>query len=139
MFNAFATELAARTGWSFTLFAGGPDPINGGRINTISYVSILFLIHAIDTLFRVDFGENLAGLEYAKATPNFRDIASTFASFLHNVYSKHHAFSMYHVLTRFQPQKSVPLVPYLFVAVDLSRPLSQKLKPCSFLLFRKYP
>ncbi|KDQ23115.1 hypothetical protein PLEOSDRAFT_1086540 [Pleurotus ostreatus PC15] len=34
-FAAIGQELARRTGWSFTLLAGGPDPINGGRLNSI--------------------------------------------------------------------------------------------------------
>ncbi|KAJ8690403.1 hypothetical protein PTI98_011831 [Pleurotus ostreatus] len=72
-FQAFSQELARRTGWSFTLLAGGPDPENGGRINSIG----------------VHFGENKAGQHFGKATPGFGDMVLTpYANFLNTVYTK---------------------------------------------------
>ncbi|KAF7437526.1 hypothetical protein PC9H_000044 [Pleurotus ostreatus] len=71
-FNAFAQELNSRTGWSFTLFAGGPDPTNGGRINTAAFHSC----------------ENMAGLSFSDATPNFTSkLVTPFATFLRTVYT----------------------------------------------------
>ncbi|KDQ32508.1 hypothetical protein PLEOSDRAFT_1080094 [Pleurotus ostreatus PC15] len=70
-FQAFSQELARRTGWSFTLLAGGPDPENGGRINSIG----------------VHFGENEAGQHFGKATPGFGDTVLTpYANFLNTIY-----------------------------------------------------
>jgi hypothetical protein len=36
--DQFFEELALRTGWVFTILAGGPEPINGGKIRTLGYV-----------------------------------------------------------------------------------------------------
>ncbi|KAF9499187.1 hypothetical protein BDN71DRAFT_1428231 [Pleurotus eryngii] len=72
-FQAFCQELARRTGWSFTLLAGGPDPINGGRVNSIG----------------VHFGENEAGQHFGKATPGFGDTVLTlYANFLNMLYTQ---------------------------------------------------
>lgn len=35
-FDAFSQALGEITGWKFTLLAGGPNPVNGGRIRTIA-------------------------------------------------------------------------------------------------------
>jgi hypothetical protein len=34
MLDQVFEEFESRTGWAFTVIAGGPDPINGGRIRT---------------------------------------------------------------------------------------------------------
>lgn len=34
----FLGELTQKTGWSFSIFGGGPCPEEGGDINTFSYV-----------------------------------------------------------------------------------------------------
>jgi hypothetical protein len=38
--DLFFEELALRTGWVFTVLAGGPEPINGGKIRTLGYVIV---------------------------------------------------------------------------------------------------
>ncbi|KAJ8462779.1 hypothetical protein ONZ45_g17813 [Pleurotus djamor] len=71
-FEAFAQLLGVITGWKFTLLAGGPDPRNGGRINTIA----------------VHYGENHAGATWGVAMPNFKEsIAAPFSAFLNSVYT----------------------------------------------------
>ncbi|KAF4573631.1 hypothetical protein EYR36_008149 [Pleurotus pulmonarius] len=72
-FQAFSQELNRRTGWSFTLLAGGPDPINGGRVNSIG----------------VHFGLDNEGQHFGKATPAFGDTVLTpYATFLNTLYTK---------------------------------------------------
>jgi hypothetical protein len=39
----FFQELAQRTGWIFTVLAGGPKPINGSKIRTLGYVFITII------------------------------------------------------------------------------------------------
>ncbi|KAF4580592.1 hypothetical protein EYR38_003191 [Pleurotus pulmonarius] len=71
-FSGFSQILAELTGWSFTLLAGGPDPRDGGSINTIS----------------VHHGKNHAGLSFGNATPNLKEmIGVPYAMFLHSVYT----------------------------------------------------
>ena len=53
MLDQFFEELALRTGWVFTVLAGGPEPINGGKIRTLGYV-IVSIVDVSD--------ENLRGL-----------------------------------------------------------------------------
>jgi hypothetical protein len=38
--DQFFDELALRTGWVFTVLAGGPEPVNGGNIRTLGYVIV---------------------------------------------------------------------------------------------------
>ncbi|KAG9222040.1 hypothetical protein CCMSSC00406_0008025 [Pleurotus cornucopiae] len=71
-FQAFAFELAARTGWSFTLLAGGPDPSDGGCINTA-------VVH---------FGEDMDGNSYGKSALYPKDHLTPFANFLQTVYTQ---------------------------------------------------
>ncbi|KAF9496306.1 hypothetical protein BDN71DRAFT_1446253 [Pleurotus eryngii] len=71
-FQAFAFELAARTGWSFTLLAGGPDPANGGCINTAA----------------VHFGEDMDGNSYGKSALYPKGHLTPFANFLQTVYTQ---------------------------------------------------
>ncbi|KDQ29896.1 hypothetical protein PLEOSDRAFT_167688 [Pleurotus ostreatus PC15] len=72
-FAAIGQELARRTGWSFTLLAGGPDPINGGRLNSIG----------------IHLGENSAGLSFGKANPHFSNsVLNPYAEFLSTVYTQ---------------------------------------------------
>ncbi|KAF9456589.1 hypothetical protein BDZ94DRAFT_1315014 [Collybia nuda] len=64
-------ELSLRTGWTFSVISGGPDPINGGRIATLAY-------HR---------GKNGLGMSFGKAHPTFEDtILLPFAHFLKGVY-----------------------------------------------------
>ncbi|KAF4563419.1 hypothetical protein AB1N83_010866 [Pleurotus pulmonarius] len=71
-FNAFSQALGEITGWRFTLLAGGPNPVNGGRIRTIA----------------VHHGENHAGLSFGEAMPDARSAMGTaFGSFLRGVYT----------------------------------------------------
>ena len=35
-FQAFAERVGLDSGWSLTLIAGGPDPMNAGRVKTAS-------------------------------------------------------------------------------------------------------
>ncbi|KAJ8507715.1 hypothetical protein ONZ45_g9946 [Pleurotus djamor] len=70
-FKGFAQLLGTITGWKFTLLAGGPDPRNGGRINTIA----------------VHYGQNHAGATWG-AMPNFKEnVAAPFSAFLNSVYT----------------------------------------------------
>ncbi|KAG6810165.1 hypothetical protein H0H92_013029 [Tricholoma furcatifolium] len=63
--------LRQRTGWSFSVLMGGPDPSIRGEINVASF----------------HVGENGAGLEFGKAVANFdRDFMEPYTEFLVGVY-----------------------------------------------------
>ncbi|OCH90155.1 hypothetical protein OBBRIDRAFT_835217 [Obba rivulosa] len=67
-------ELVRRTGWCYTIIAGGPDPGDGGAIRSIS-------MHVGEP------GE--AGDEYGDTNPSFKDdTIKPFLSFLKDVYPK---------------------------------------------------
>ena len=72
MIRDFCTAMEQRTGgWSFSVYAGGPDPANGGAIRTIA-------IHT---------GRDSYDQTFAKATPNHKDtILVPYSTFLHSVY-----------------------------------------------------
>jgi hypothetical protein len=40
LFDQFFEELALQTGWVFTVLAGGPEPVNGGKVRTLGYVIV---------------------------------------------------------------------------------------------------
>ena len=65
--------MADRTGWAFTVLAGGPDMVKEGEILSIG-------IHV---------GQDQYGNSFEKATPNLTDtILKPFSSFLHSVYGE---------------------------------------------------
>ncbi|KAG6809670.1 hypothetical protein H0H92_015235 [Tricholoma furcatifolium] len=64
--------LNARSGWSFSVLMGGPDPANGGDINVASY----------------HIGFNAAGRSFSEASTSFeRDYMAPYTDFLCQVYS----------------------------------------------------
>ncbi|KJA24432.1 hypothetical protein HYPSUDRAFT_200645 [Hypholoma sublateritium FD-334 SS-4] len=66
------SQLNARTGWSFTVSCGGPDPNQNGDITTMS-------IHSCVDMY---------GQSYAKATPDFQQtVLKPFSDYLHTIYS----------------------------------------------------
>ncbi|KAJ8508646.1 hypothetical protein ONZ45_g9098 [Pleurotus djamor] len=72
-FMQWCEQMSLRTGWLFTLLAGGPDPINGGRIGTTA----------------VHHGRNSAGKPFSKSMVDFQgQVIAPFTSFLHTVYSQ---------------------------------------------------
>jgi hypothetical protein len=71
--DAIISELANRTGWSFLVLAGGPDPTNDGKIRTVS----------------LQEGTNQIGQTFAKSHPTFEaDYIKPFHSFLKHSYRK---------------------------------------------------
>lgn len=46
--DSFVSDLAMKTGWAFSVIGGGPDPVNGGRIQTIR-LAPCFPIYRINT------------------------------------------------------------------------------------------
>ncbi|EAU89960.2 hypothetical protein CC1G_05876 [Coprinopsis cinerea okayama7 len=72
IFNGVLSALAKKTGWSFTVLCGGPDPMkNDGEIRTVSYHE----------------GRNVHGLTFNKAHPTFHDTyIKPFSAFLHMIY-----------------------------------------------------
>ena len=72
MIRDFCTAMEQCTGgWSFSVYAGGPDPANGGAIQTIA-------IHT---------GCDSYDQTFAKAIPNHKDtILFPYSTFLHSVY-----------------------------------------------------
>ena len=42
--DQFFEELALRTGWVFTVLAGGPELINGGKIRMLGYITFLTMV-----------------------------------------------------------------------------------------------
>lgn len=67
------SELSKKTGWAFTLLAGGPCPEKKGEIVTRSFHSQV----------------NYQGYSFRKAHPNFAEAyVEPFTAFLHQVYSK---------------------------------------------------
>lgn len=67
----FCEAMADRTGWAFTVLAGGPDMAKDGEIRSVG-------IHV---------GQDQYGNSFGKATPNFTDtILKPFSVFLHSVY-----------------------------------------------------
>ena len=54
--KSFCEEMQMRTGWSFTVLCGGPEPTNNGRIRTIP-------IHVgVDQIFSKAHGDLLNNL-----------------------------------------------------------------------------
>lgn len=37
----FFTDISRKTGWTFPLIGGGPDPVNGGRIRTLRLARVM--------------------------------------------------------------------------------------------------
>jgi len=73
MVKQFLKQMEERTGWSFTVLTGGPDPCQGGEITTKA-------IHSTENLYSQSFG---------KAHPSFtKDYLQPFSDFLHQVYRK---------------------------------------------------
>ncbi|KDQ32428.1 hypothetical protein PLEOSDRAFT_154590 [Pleurotus ostreatus PC15] len=71
-FTAFSQKAGVESGWSFVLIAGGPDPMNGGKINTMGY-------HYGDNIFRQNF------FDY---DPEYKEsFVPAFTSFLHTCYT----------------------------------------------------
>ncbi|KIL60545.1 hypothetical protein M378DRAFT_14099 [Amanita muscaria Koide BX008] len=69
--DALLLDLHKRTGWSFLVLAGGPDPVSG-KIRTLSF----------------NEGQNMAGHTFAKCHPAFEnDYIKPFLSFLKQTYS----------------------------------------------------
>jgi hypothetical protein len=67
----FCEAMSARTGWSFSILAGGPDPATNGTVRTIS-------IHV---------GQDAYGQSFGRAVPNFAETyLKPFSTFLHSVY-----------------------------------------------------
>lgn len=67
----FCEAMSARTGWSFSVLAGGPDPAANGSIRTIG-------IHV---------GQNAYGHSFGRAAPNFPEtFMKPYSTFLHSVY-----------------------------------------------------
>lgn len=74
MIGDFCDAMEKRTGWSFTVLSGGPDPANDGKICTIS-------IHK---------GKDSYGNTFGKALPDFRELVlAPYSKFLHSVYREH--------------------------------------------------
>jgi len=72
--KAFFDEMAKRTGWAFSVLAGGPDPGLNGQIRTIA----------------LHLGEDRYNQMFSVANPNFhKDVLMPYRSFLYNVYGKH--------------------------------------------------
>ncbi|EAU83277.1 hypothetical protein CC1G_12794 [Coprinopsis cinerea okayama7 len=72
IFQGLLSALSKKTGWSFTVLAGGPDPSKpDGGIRTMSFHE----------------GRNEAGLSFLRAHPNFNEAYMVpFSGFLHMVY-----------------------------------------------------
>ena len=65
--------MAARTGWAFTVLAGGPDTAKDGEIRSIG----------------IHIGQDQYGNSFGKSIPNFTDtILKPYSAFLHAVYPK---------------------------------------------------
>ena len=65
--------MAERTGWAFTVLAGGPDSAKEGEIRSVG----------------IHIGQDRYGNSFGKAMPNFTEaILKPFSGFLHSVYSK---------------------------------------------------
>lgn len=81
----FCKSLGARTGLTFMILAGGPDPRHGGELRTMGYHST----------------KNKHGITFGKAYPEYENaILKPFSSFLHQVYSKFFYLSRKnHILT----------------------------------------
>jgi hypothetical protein len=73
--------MSVRTGWSFSVLAGGPDPAANGTIRTID-------IHV---------GLDAYGHSFGKATANFPETyMKPYSTFLHSVYREsYHIFIYY--------------------------------------------
>src|SRR5882757_2673451 len=73
MIGDFFDAMSKRTGWAFTVIAGGPDPALDGRIRTVS----------------VHKGTDVYGHTFGKALPNYQDaLLLPYSKFLHSVYRK---------------------------------------------------
>ena len=73
MLDDFAVQAHKLTGWTFTVIAGGPDPVQEGRIRTIGY----------------HHGKDSVGNAFGVAYPKFRQgVLIPYSAFLHNVFRK---------------------------------------------------
>ncbi|EAU83346.2 hypothetical protein CC1G_12407 [Coprinopsis cinerea okayama7 len=72
IFQGLLPVLARKTGWSFSVICGGPDPMKpDGEIRTRSYHE----------------GRNMAGVGFSKAHPTFQtSYVNPYSAFLHTVY-----------------------------------------------------
>jgi hypothetical protein len=67
----FCEAMSVRTGWSFSVLTGGPDPAANGTIRTIG-------IHV---------GQNTYGHSFGRAMPDFLETyMKPYSTFLHGVY-----------------------------------------------------
>lgn len=48
--RAVLEALHEQSKWSFTVIAGGPDPLNEGNIRTIAYVQPVLMVHSLPLL-----------------------------------------------------------------------------------------
>lgn len=76
--NSVVSELSTRTGWSFLILAGGPEPSNGGKIRTVSMYE----------------GRRSLGHTFAKSHPTFEDdYVKPFTNFLKQAYRELQSFT----------------------------------------------
>lgn len=67
----FSTQINGLTGWTITILAGGPDPVDGGNIRTVGY----------------HLGRDTIGNNFANAYPTYREsILKPYSAFVHNVF-----------------------------------------------------
>lgn len=72
LIKQFLAGLAQRTGWSYTVLGGGPEPANGGKIRTIA----------------VHEGQDKFGQIFSVAYPDFYEkVLTPFNHFMFNIYS----------------------------------------------------
>ncbi|KAJ8515177.1 hypothetical protein ONZ45_g7379 [Pleurotus djamor] len=72
VFEMFSTDFHRMTGWTCTLIAGGPDPSNGGAINTLGF----------------HYGKNSSGESFRKATgPFYEKIVTSYQTWAQTVYT----------------------------------------------------
>ncbi|KAF8874978.1 hypothetical protein BD779DRAFT_1678462 [Infundibulicybe gibba] len=65
-------DLAEKSGWSFDVVCGGPDPENGGRVRTMGFHQ----------------GKNKIGQSFSQAYPGYKEtVLRPFSAFLKSVYS----------------------------------------------------
>ncbi|KAG9223439.1 hypothetical protein PLEOSDRAFT_154732 [Pleurotus ostreatus PC15] len=111
-FDAFAQGLAQDSGWTFLLIAGGPDPSNGGRINTKSY----------------QYGTNVFGLTFSSQEPEFKTACiPAFTKYLYSCYSPEQCAARFNRLGETSPPISGELP---IQAASPSPPLPNTI-PCS--------
>jgi hypothetical protein len=88
--DLFFEELALRTGWVFTVLAGGLEPINGGKIRTLGYVIVTIAdVSRVSSsvFYRYDYGKTNTGLSFGTAHPSFHaSFLKPFAAFVKQVF-----------------------------------------------------